>query len=38
VDAEGLTDAAERAAELEGLQFTDLAEDDEHPADDDTGE
>jgi hypothetical protein len=29
VDSEGDTDAAERAAQLEGLEFTDLAEDDE---------
>jgi tetratricopeptide (TPR) repeat protein len=29
VDAEASTDAAERAAKLEGLEFTDLAEDDE---------
>jgi tetratricopeptide (TPR) repeat protein len=39
VDAEGATDAAERAAELEGLQFTDL--DDEptdEPGDDKTGD
>ncbi len=39
VDSEGTTDAAERAAELEGLQFTDLEDDaadeieDEKPAD-----
>jgi hypothetical protein len=35
VDADGSTGAAERAAELEGLQFTDLDEDDENPVVDD---
>jgi tetratricopeptide (TPR) repeat protein len=30
VDAEGVTGAAERAARLEGLEFTDLGEDDEY--------
>jgi tetratricopeptide (TPR) repeat protein len=33
VDAEGDTDAAERAAQLEGLEFTDLAEDDDELGD-----
>jgi tetratricopeptide (TPR) repeat protein len=43
VDSEGDTDAAERAAQLEGLEFTDLAEDDEEldaydDQDDDSGD
>ncbi len=37
IDADGATDAAERAAELEGLQFTDLEADDE-TQDDETDE
>ncbi|GAB2684558.1 ICP22 family protein [Kribbella swartbergensis] len=35
VDAEGVTGAAERAARLEGLEFTDLGEDDEYDDQDD---